>query len=319
MNAPMNKARIVCVSASFCKGPELFKWLQRFGNSFDNNYIYYRDFAFSTEILRECDAILVLNNPSAIINTVCPPENLIAFMMEPGVRTLHPWMYRNLQQYARVYSPVKVSANTFASHGFLGWYPDYTLPQLETMPSPAKEKNISCIVSNLRQLKGHLRRLAFVELLKKEIPGIDFFGKGFNYLPDKMDGLLPYRYSIAMENSSQPYYFTEKINDCFLAWTVPIYYGCENIGKFYPEKSFIKIDIEDPRRALTEIKDIIANDDCTLRLRAVQEARELVLHKYQPLAGAASILDSINAGAKMQVELVPVMQSLYTRLLNIFR
>ena len=183
----------------------------------------------------------------------------------------------------------------------------------------SQEKNISCIVSNLRQLKGHLRRLAFVEQLKKEIPSIDFFGKGENYLPDKMDGLLPYRYSIAMENSSQPYYFTEKINDCFLAWTVPIYYGCENIGKFYPEKSFIRIDIEDPRRALTEIKELIANDDWTSRYHALQEARELVLHRYQPLAGAATILGSINAGEKVQVELAPVIQSLYTRLLNIFR
>ncbi len=104
---------------------------------------------------------------------------------------------------------------------------------------------ISCISSGLKQLSGHRLRFDFVEKLQTQFPGIDFFGRGDNFIEDKMDGLLAYRYSIAIENSSQPHYFTEKINDCFLSYTVPFYYGCKNIGRYFPEKSFIRIDITD--------------------------------------------------------------------------
>jgi hypothetical protein len=146
-------------------------------------------------------------------------------------------------------------------------------------------------------------------MLKKEIPSIDCYGKGLHFLPDKLDGLLPYRYSIAIENASLPFYFTEKINDCFLAWTVPIYFGCVNIEKFFPEKSFIWIDIRDPKSAIKKIRDVLDGDDWQSRQKALHEARQLVLHKYQPLAGAATILRGIPPSGKKTVSLQPVKRS----------
>lgn len=40
-------------------------------------------------------------------------------------------------------------------------------------------------------------------------------------------------FHIAIENTSIKNYFTEKIIDCFQTRTVPIYYGCKNIGNFF--------------------------------------------------------------------------------------
>jgi hypothetical protein len=40
-------------------------------------------------------------------------------------------------------------------------------------------------------------------------------------------------FSIITENNQQENYFTEKIIDCFLCKTVPIYWGCPNIGSFF--------------------------------------------------------------------------------------
>ena len=40
-------------------------------------------------------------------------------------------------------------------------------------------------------------------------------------------------FHIAIENTSTPNYFTEKIIDCFLFSTIPIYYGCPNIGEYF--------------------------------------------------------------------------------------
>ena len=118
---------------------------------------------------------------------------------------------------------------------------------------------------------------------------------------------MRYRYSIAIENTAAPDYFTEKINDCFLAYTVPIYYGAINIGKYFPPKSFIQIDINQPGQSIKKIQQLLVEDDWNERLADLQEARELVLNKYQPLAGAAAILREIKtAGTKKEIFLEPL-------------
>ena len=40
-------------------------------------------------------------------------------------------------------------------------------------------------------------------------------------------------YHIAVENSKQKNYFTEKIIDCFASRTIPIYWGCPNLGNWF--------------------------------------------------------------------------------------
>jgi Glycosyltransferase family 10 (fucosyltransferase) C-term len=306
---------IVCVSSSFEQKEELLKTIKKYAQFCDERFAYWDEFAFTTEILPECDALLVLNTPGEKIYTSCYPEKVIGFMMEPGVAIEHPWMFKRLEQYHHVYSPTQQSENTILSHGFAGWYfkQDYTY--LKKLPPPVKSKSISCIASNLKQLEGHRLRIAFVKKLRQQMPQIEFFGKGTHFLTDKMDGLIPYRYSIAIENSSQPFYFTEKINDCFLAYTVPVYYGCKNISRYFPERSYIQIDIENPERALKKIASLINEDDWQSRLEAVKEARELVLDKYQPLAGAVAILRHIQpALGKKEILVEPVHHSLLKKI-----
>lgn len=42
-----------------------------------------------------------------------------------------------------------------------------------------------------------------------------------------------------VENTSSRGYFTEKILDCFLLKTIPIYWGCSNIGDFFDIRGII--------------------------------------------------------------------------------
>lgn len=49
-------------------------------------------------------------------------------------------------------------------------------------------------------------------------------------------------FHIAIENTSHDNYFTEKIMDCFLFRTVPIYYGCPNINDFFDSRGIITFD-----------------------------------------------------------------------------
>lgn len=52
-------------------------------------------------------------------------------------------------------------------------------------------------------------------------------------IPDKGTILKPYQYTIAVENTSRDNWFTEKLIDCFVSRTVPLYYGCPNIAEYF--------------------------------------------------------------------------------------
>ena len=71
---------------------------------------------------------------------------------------------------------------------------------------------------------------------------IDFFGRATeNPLELKSEGTNPYMFQIAIENAQRRFYFADKINDCFVTGTVPIYWGAPNIGDFFDK--FIAISL----------------------------------------------------------------------------
>jgi hypothetical protein len=47
-------------------------------------------------------------------------------------------------------------------------------------------------------------------------------------------------FGVAIENFSHRGYFSEKILDCFLMKTIPVYWGCSNIGDFFNKKGIIE-------------------------------------------------------------------------------
>jgi hypothetical protein len=67
-------------------------------------------------------------------------------------------------------------------------------------------------------------------------------------IPTRTDGqnekveLFYSMFSICPENTSQRNYFTEKVLDCFVTKTVPIYWGCPNIGDYFDTRGMVIID-----------------------------------------------------------------------------
>lgn len=97
-----------------------------------------------------------------------------------------------------------------------------------------KTKNLSFIYSDKQWNLGHRIRHTFANFLKDKNYKVDHFGSGSNKpIEYKIEGLKNYRFSIVMENSIQDDYFTEKIIDCFLSGTIPIYWGSKNIEKYF--------------------------------------------------------------------------------------
>lgn len=107
-----------------------------------------------------------------------------------------------------------------------------------------KTKNLSIIASAKTITDGHILRH---EIIKRDDNFIDsVYGGGYNPIDNKIVGLRDYRFSIVTENVINDDYFTEKLIDCFVTGTIPVYYGTKNISKYFNKNGIIFIDsVED--------------------------------------------------------------------------
>lgn len=68
---------------------------------------------------------------------------------------------------------------------------------------------------------------------------IDIYGYD-SWIEKKNTALDDYMFSIVVENSIQDHYFTEKIIDCFLTGTIPVYWGARRIGEYFNSQGIIQ-------------------------------------------------------------------------------
>jgi hypothetical protein len=240
----------------------------------------WSDVRFTLDPVERCDYVVVLNHTPQAITVEVPREHIWCFVQEPPIPA-YRWIQKGFSRYQRVFTqePRLSQTNIIQSHGSLPWHLDRTYDQLIAAQCPPKTHDLSWITSNMAQYEGHRRRLHFLSRLQAAHVPFDLFGRGFQPLPDKWDGIAPYRYTIAVENHSGPHYWTEKIADCFLAWTMPIYFGATNITDYFPAESFVWLDIEDPA-APRRVAEIIRSDLAERNRDAIAEARRRVLEEH---------------------------------------
>jgi len=86
------------------------------------------------------------------------------------------------------------------------------------------------------------------------------------------DVLMEYMFHIAVENCRIPNYFSEKLMDCFMSKTLPIYFGCPNISEYFDTSGMIIID------NLSNLNVVLSNltvDDYETRKEAIDRNFEL--------------------------------------------
>jgi len=103
-----------------------------------------------------------------------------------------------------------------------------------------KSRQVSCVSSNKAFLPGHHKRLEFVHWMRHNAPHVDMYGRGFNAVEQKLDALRDYRFSVVIENAVRPNWITEKVTDCFITGTIPIYYGAPNIGDYFDSNGILQ-------------------------------------------------------------------------------
>jgi len=245
------------------------------------------DVFFTEEPIADCDYWIVLNYSPNDVVISCPLENIWALIQEPDLPEIFPWIEKGHYPFARVYIPTSriTGPKYFHSQTCLPWFNNdqgHSFDDLISCELPEKTKKTSIISSNMNVFPGHLKRIEFVSYLREQKPfEFDLFGRGINPIENKWDALAPYKYSIAIENTKLSHYWTEKLADCFLAYTLPIYYGAEKLEEYFPADSFVRIDIEDIAGSVAIIRQVLEEDVWEKRIPAIKEARELILNKYQ--------------------------------------
>ena len=263
------------------------------------------EFIFEREA-REYDWLLVYDDLPARIGEskkisfeplACPRAHSLLVTTEPSSVKIYG------DDYTRQFGAVLTSqpawalphTNRIFSQPALHWF--YGVGSRETVPfdtmlaHPPTEKSrkVSMVYSpKAMRHTLHHHRSRFMRWLVKHMPELDTFGRETaRKLDDKADCLREYRYHIAIENFIGDHHWTEKLADPFLGLALPFYYGCPNAADYFPEESFISIDIHDPAGALDIIRAAIANKEYEKRLPALIEARRRVMFEHNLFAVAA--------------------------------
>jgi hypothetical protein len=145
-----------------------------------------------------------------------------------------------------------------------------------------KKELISTVCSAKRQSHTlHEARYDFIWRLKRDLPDLEIFGRGVRPVDDKAEALDHFRYHIVVENHVGIDHWSEKLSDAFLGLSLPFYHGCPNAADYFPEGSFIPINIHDYSGSLAVIRAAIESDAFESRLPALMEARRRVLNVHQ--------------------------------------
>jgi hypothetical protein len=173
----------------------------------------------------------------------------------------------------------------------------YSFDELSLSKMPIKTKALSMISSNLQRSSEHRARFDLFKKLKKEFGNhIGMYGRGFNFIDDKREALIPYRYNIAIENCSVKGVWTEKLADSFLGFCCPIYSGCPNIDSFFPENSILKIDSSKIDDVVDVVENILSNSEITYkeRIDSILISRKRLFKQYNILSLAISLFPNLD-------------------------
>lgn len=172
-----------------------------------------------------------------------------------------------------------------------------------------KQFQISCLTGFKQLTEGHAFRLLLYfnqKVLKEtcQIPVTFYRSSAGEPLPvisqnpfiqnDKFELFESYEYSFVIENSRQTNYFTEKLIDCLITKTIPIYYGCPNISEYFDTTGWILLTESTAEGRLREV---------------VQKWQGYTEHSYQQFS------QTIEANYKKCVELYPGFYNTINRLL----
>jgi Glycosyltransferase family 10 (fucosyltransferase) C-term len=213
----------------------------------------------------------ILLNCPIVPDISVPPECVLGLAFEPVpyLRLSYDFIDfadKHVGTYYVGYKHPNLTSSLFKeNHGFM-WHTDHPLPARETMIKSSKNA-ISFIISNKLQAPGHIYRQKLATFILTNDLSIDIWGNGTERYSKKFPNKKnikgpfkdkepydPYSLSICIENHRHPHYFSEKISNCLVCNTTPIYLGCTQIETYFPNQVIhLTSNFQEDCALLTEI------------------------------------------------------------------
>lgn len=233
----------------------------------------------------------------------CDPYRTLFITAEPS--TIKTYASRFLGQFGHVLTSQEPWAlrhpNAIFSQPALIWFygrhdPSITYDRMLSTAPVSKTALLSTVCSSKQQTHTlHKARYQFTQKLKSVIPDMDIFGHGVRPIKDKSEAVDAYRYHLAIENHVCRHHWTEKLADALLGHCLPLYHGCPNVFDYFPEESLIPIDIGKPDDAIEIIQRAVRDSEYEKRVKAISEARRLVLEKYGIFAVVSKLVSELHS------------------------
>ena len=195
--------------------PSCFKW--NINNIPVSNHIFFTDYCLTD-----------------IVNCKTSQKK-VAWLLEP--KAILPESYSYIENNYYLFDYVLTFDRELLSKINNGLYTPYGTYWVDNNIPYNKNKLVSIIASFKNNTIGHKIRHHIINT----IVGFDVYGNHPNYkrIQSKNEALDNYYFSITVENSIQDSYWTEKLLDCFVTKTIPIYWGTRDVSNFFNEDGIL--------------------------------------------------------------------------------
>lgn len=220
----------------------------------------------------------------------------------------HPYVPDGLSPAFKAYSdtPCLISFNSENHLNPGEWWISHTYDTLMGLEAPMKAKKLICIMTHQNHNRIYTQRVEFMKAFSRVYADYDLYGRpeeNFRLEPEfkkvyrgslgmnNYDGYIgqhfigkeiigDYRYSLEFDVGPTRNYISERFYDAMLLWTMPIYFGSNNVHEHLPRESFYYVNVND----LTDINKVVSIVDSDSRetsIKAISEARYRLLNEYQ--------------------------------------
>tara|TARA_Y100001963_G_scaffold59349_1_gene83023 strand:- start:88 stop:915 length:828 start_codon:yes stop_codon:yes gene_type:complete len=182
----------------------------------------------------------------------------ILFLAEPLaiLPTVSEGALKNADKFDRIYTFTQSILDKYPTAKLFEWgssWLDFKDLKLNKKP------HITFVTSSKSQTPGHNLRLMIMRELNQieEVNRMDVYAHISPPFHERRNDFFENAmFHIATENSRQKNYFTEKVIDCFASKTIPIYYGCPNLGDWFDMDGVITFtDVTDLRKIFDRINE----------------------------------------------------------------
>lgn len=251
--------------------------------------------------------LVVFDEAPAGFCTTVPRERRILFVTEPPEIKKYPRSY--LAQFGIVVSPYDFRSverrSMVIGNPCLNWHfgvsrseSSYVskfgkLDDLRHMPMPQKTGLVSVVCSNKTATEAQRARLALVGLLRDRLgDALHVYGRGFNPVDDKMSAIAPYKYHVVLENNLLPYFWTEKLSDAWLGWSLPLYLGAPNLAEACPDAGFVRLPANAPEATVALVAQAVESQLWETRKVELARCRVWTMETTNVFATAARMLET---------------------------